>query len=143
MPYKDKDKQREANRQAAQRKRAKGVTNSNAEGMTENGNVIPEPQADVIPYNILPYEKVYGRQAVIYPGLKEAWATRPIPDDPTDKPIPNNRGMYRKADGGSYLVDACGSTHGRNDNDEVYAGTDYIQAREARIAAQEAKEVVV
>lgn len=44
MPYKDKDKQKEANKLAAQRRRDKGMTNKGMtkQGMTQDPKVIPD-----------------------------------------------------------------------------------------------------
>ena len=93
---------------------------------------VPGPLEVSVPgYEIVEGEKVYGRQAVRYQ-LKERWDTRPSPDSPDDSPRPFNRCVYDRPDGSSYLIDACGLTHGRNANGEVYAGMDYKQARAER-----------
>jgi hypothetical protein len=107
--YKDKDKQREASKEAMRRHRAKkqGITNSQPKGTTKVDNVIP-----TYDYDVIPGEKVYGRQAVIYSDIAEAnWPTRPEPLSPEDYPKPYNRGKYIRPDGSEYQFDATGQVH--------------------------------
>ena len=60
------------------------------------------------PYEVIPDVKVYGRQAVRYSGLHEAWDFRPEPLSPDDTPMALNRGKYIRPDGSEYIFDACG-----------------------------------
>lgn len=102
MAYKDKDKQRQAQRDWVRQKRAgKGSTGDLMAGSTDTAT---------LEYEIVADQKVYGRQAVKYQ-LKEAWDTRPMPDSPGDVPVPDNRGLYKRPDGTTYQIDACGTAH--------------------------------
>jgi len=47
MPYKDEDRQREANREAMRRSRAKGITNAPPLGITEQGITKPKRGKDI------------------------------------------------------------------------------------------------
>jgi len=105
MPYKDKDRQRKAVKEATRRYRkgTNGITNG---GIT-NGGITLETGLDVIPYDVIFGQRVYGRQAVKY-DLQEAWDLRPEPESPGDRPKPLNRGKYIRPDGSEYQIDAIG-----------------------------------
>lgn len=62
----------------------------------------------VPPYEIVPDQKVYGRPAVKYGTLYEAWDLRPEPDSPDDMPVVLNRGKYERPDGSMYSIDTTG-----------------------------------
>ncbi len=101
MAYKDKEKQKQANKEAAQRRRDK------VKGMTPAG-YDSQGMTGLTAYDIVPDVKVYSRSAVVYAGLREAWQCRPEPLSPDDKPKPLNRGKYIRPDGSEYIFDACG-----------------------------------
>ncbi len=72
-------------------------------------NVTPVTKPSVTPlaYVTIDDEQVYGRQAVHY-RYSTDFDTRPEPLDPTDQPVPHNRGGYRRADGTVYQFDVRG-----------------------------------
>jgi len=100
MPYKDKDKQRQATKEATRRYR-KSITNS-----ITNKGITPK----IASFEVIPGQRVYGRQAVRY-DLQEAWDLRPEPESSEDRPKPLNRGKYIKPDGSEYQIDATGVIH--------------------------------
>jgi hypothetical protein len=59
-----------------------------------------------VTYTIIDGQEVYHRQAVSFAG--DDFETRPIPLFITDKPVPQNRGMYITTEGIKYLFDCQG-----------------------------------
>ncbi len=83
-------------------------------------SVTPEPAASVTDVTVKPQsvtvegsvtmprmiERRYNRQAVAC----DEFNSRPTPLDPTDRPIPHNRGRYVRRDGTVYQFDARGQS---------------------------------
>lgn len=91
----------------------------------------------VLAYEIVEDVKVYGRQAVRYGMLREAWDLRPEPLSPNDRPKPGNRGKYIRPDDTEYQFDAIGQVFDCVDG-EVYPTMAALRAAQVANKAPDA-----
>ena len=90
---------------------SKGDSTMGKSSQKKDKDVIPRAMP-VMAYQVVPGQKVYGRQAVRWVDYQEAWDTRPEPLRRSDRPKPLNRGKYIRLDGSEYQIDAVGQVVG-------------------------------
>lgn len=110
---------------------ARIISDNKSDIISDKQEIKSDKQPDIIsdtiisdkPYKIIKGQTVYHRQAVQFPDEEQGttnsqgatWTTRPEPEHATDTPDKDNRGVYKRKNKSTYLIDAVGSIIERED----------------------------